>query len=109
MPGGFGTMDEIFETATLIQTGKIRQFPLVLMGTEYWAPLREFLGQTMVQEGTILPADFDRICFTDSVDEAMDHILQAASGLGLTWQPRERWYLGEEKVAAGDRQAVSPR
>src|SRR4051794_26197387 len=47
MPGGFGTLDEIFETATLIQTGKIGQFPLVLLGTDYWAPLREFLGRTM--------------------------------------------------------------
>ena len=100
MPGGFGTLDEIFETATLIQTGKIKQFPLVLMGTEYWAPLREFLGRTMVEEKTILPADFERLCFTDSVDEAMDHIRQAAGDLGLTWRPAERWYLGEEKVAA---------
>jgi uncharacterized protein (TIGR00730 family) len=98
MPGGFGTMDEIFETATLIQTGKIGPFPLVLMGTEYWAPLREFLGRTMVPEETILRADFDRICFTDSVDEAMEHILRATGALGLNWQPR--WYLGEETVAA---------
>ncbi len=98
LPGGFGTMDEIFETATLIQTGKIGQFPIVLLGTEYWAPLREFLGRTMVAEETILRADFDRLCFTDSVDEAMEHILKAAGALGLTWQPR--WYLGEESVAA---------
>jgi len=98
LPGGFGTMDEIFETATLIQTGKIRQFPLVLMGTEYWGPLRELLSR-MIAEETILRADFERLCFTDSVDEAMDHILQAAGGLGLTWQPTERWYLGEKKVA----------
>ena len=98
LPGGFGTMDEIFETATLIQTGKIRQFPLVLMGTEYWGPLRELLSR-MIAEETILRADFERLCFTDSVDEAMDHILQAAGGLGLTWRPTERWYLGEKKVA----------
>jgi len=98
MPGGFGTMDEIFETATLIQTGKIGQFPLVLLGTDYWAPLREFLGRTMVQEGTILPADYAHLCFTDSVDEAMDHILAAVGQFGFTWQPKERWYLGESAV-----------
>jgi len=99
LPGGFGTMDEVFETATLIQTGKIRQFPLVLMGTEYWEPLRKLLDR-MIAEETILPADSRRICFTDSVDEAMDHILEAAGQLGLVWRPRERWYLGESKVPA---------
>jgi len=98
LPGGFGTMDEIFETATLIQTGKIRQFPLVLMGTEYWAPLRDFLRRTMVEEETILRADYERLLFTDSIDEAMDHILKAVGGFGFIWQPKERWYLGETKV-----------
>jgi len=88
LPGGFGTMDEIFECATLIQTGKIRNFPLVLLGTEFWQPLRDFLAQRMVPEKTILPADVDRILFTDSVHEAMDHIMSAATQeLGLTWEP----------------------
>jgi hypothetical protein len=87
LPGGFGTMDEIFECATLIQTGKIKDFPLVLMGTEYWQPLHDFLCHRMVEEKTILPADCERILFTDSVDEAMKRILTAATRqFGLVWQ-----------------------
>jgi hypothetical protein len=96
LPGGFGTMDEVFECATLIQTGKIRNFPLVLMGTDYWQPLREFLLHRMVPEKTILPADVDRILFTDSPDEAMDRIMSAATQeLGLVWEAKSRWYFGE--------------
>ncbi len=96
LPGGFGTMDEIFECATLIQTGKIRNFPLVLMGTDYWQPLREFICQRMVSEKTILPADCDRLQLTDSVDEAMDLILSTVTReFGLIWEPSPRWYLGE--------------
>ena len=96
LPGGFGTMDEVFECATLIQTGKIRNFPLILMGTDYWAPLRDFICHRMVAEGTILPADCERILFTDSPDEAMDRIMSAATQeFGLVWQPSPLWYLGE--------------
>jgi len=98
-PGGFGTMDEIFECATLIQTGKIRNFPLILMGTDYWRPLHEFICAGMVREGTILPADCDRLLFTDSVDAAMERILSAATQeFGLVWQPSPRWYLGESEM-----------
>ena len=53
MPGGFGTLDEIFELAVLIQTGKIRDFPLVLMGQEYWQPLMDFIETRLVREGKI--------------------------------------------------------
>ncbi|HXO22411.1 MAG TPA: TIGR00730 family Rossman fold protein [Thermoanaerobaculia bacterium] len=96
MPGGFGTMDEIFETATLIQTAKIRQFPLVLMGTDFWRPLLDFLGERMVREGTIAAADRQLLFTTDSVDEAVQHILATVCEFGLVWQPKEpRWYFGE--------------
>ena len=87
MPGGFGTMDEIFETATLIQTGKIADFPLVLMGTEFWGPLLDFLRDTMVAEGTIDATDPDRFVLTDSPAEAADHVLKVArERFGLKWR-----------------------
>ena len=106
LPGGFGTMDEIFECATLIQTGKIKNFPLILMGTEFWQPLHDFLCHGMVPEKTILPADCDRLLLTDSVDEAIDRILAAATNeFGLVWEatPKDspRWYLGEQELPKG--------
>jgi uncharacterized protein (TIGR00730 family) len=55
LPGGFGTLDEIFETATLIQTGKIRRFPVVVMGKEYWQPLLDFIEGTMIPRGRSRP------------------------------------------------------
>ena len=98
MPGGFGTLDEIFETAVLIQTGKIRDFPLVLMGQEFWQPLLDFLETRLVREGTVDPGDVKRLTVTDSVDEAVTAILDAATRrFGLSYHPpvRRRWLLGE--------------
>jgi uncharacterized protein (TIGR00730 family) len=100
LPGGFGTMDEIFETATLIQTGKIRDFPLILMGTEYWQPLLDLFRTSMLPEQTIAPLDVERLLITDSPDEAMEHIRLSATDVGLIWQPRPRWFLGEGKLPA---------
>ncbi len=100
LPGGFGTMDEMFECLTLIQTGKIRNFPVVLLGVEYWRPLIDFLRGTMLPAGTIAAEDLDRITLTDSVDEAIAEIAKAGTGeFGLSYEqkkaPRRSWFLGE--------------
>ena len=75
-PGGFGTMDEIFETATLIQTGKIANFPLVLFGSDYWGPLLDFMREKFLANRTIEPIDLHRFFLTDSVDEAVNLIFE---------------------------------
>jgi uncharacterized protein (TIGR00730 family) len=76
MPGGFGTMDELFEAITLIQTKKIANFPIVLMGKEYYSELVDTIRNRMVQEGTISKGDLDLFLVTDSVDE-MENFLRA--------------------------------
>jgi uncharacterized protein (TIGR00730 family) len=73
MPGGFGTMDELFETCTLIQTGTIRNFPVVVYGKSYFEPLREMLRK-MIVEKTISEKDMKLVLFTDDVEEGMLHI-----------------------------------
>jgi len=101
LPGGFGTMDEIFEAATLIQTGKMRDFPVVLMGSDYWGPLLNFLRDTMVPAGTIEPSDLDRLIVTDSPEDAATAIFTAAtSKFGLRWERKPKWILGERQVSS---------
>jgi uncharacterized protein (TIGR00730 family) len=100
LPGGFGTMDEIFETATLIQTAKIREFPLVLMGKEFWAPLMEFMSERLVRARTIDAVDLERITVTDSAEEAVRVITEVAKRrFGLTYGARmkRRWIFGERE------------
>jgi uncharacterized protein (TIGR00730 family) len=99
MPGGFGTLDEVFETVTLIQTGKIKHFPVVLIGVDYWRPLLDYLRDTLLAAHTIDADDVARLVVTDSVGEAVEHIRAVALGeLGLTYAPsptRRRWWLRE--------------
>ncbi len=75
MPGGFGTMDELFEALTLAQTGKIAAFPIVLMGREYWSGLLQWLKSAMEGQGMISPVDLDLLMVTDDPDEAAEHIV----------------------------------
>lgn len=74
LPGGYGTLDEIFETAVLMQTGKIRNFPLVLMGKDYWQPLLDFLREKLLAQNAIDKADLESIIVTDSAQEAVQKI-----------------------------------
>ena len=97
MPGGIGTMDELFEALVLIQTKKIESFPVILFGKDYWRPLVEFLSE-MVAAGTIGREDLDLVLFTDSVDEAMAHVQKHAVeqfGLVRTRLPSRSRLLGE--------------
>ena len=69
MPGGFGTLDELFEALTLIQTGKIRHFPVVLVGTAYWAGLIDWARETLIADGTVTEADLALLTLTDDPEE----------------------------------------
>lgn len=74
LPGGFGTLDELFEAATLVQTQKIRSFPIVLIGTEYWAGLVDWLRERLVADGMIAPADVELLHVCDTAEEALTWI-----------------------------------
>jgi len=80
MPGGYGTLDEIFETVTLVQTGKIRHFPIVAMGRDYWQGMLDFISDTMFREGTAGEGEVGGFVVTDSVLESVDHIDQVVKG-----------------------------
>ncbi|MBI5233488.1 MAG: TIGR00730 family Rossman fold protein [Deltaproteobacteria bacterium] len=71
MPGGFGTLDEFFEALTLMQTEKIKRFPLILFGRSYWSPIMEFMRNTMLKKKTISKADLSLIKITDSPETAV--------------------------------------
>ena len=97
MPGGVGTMDEFFEAITLIQTRKILNFPIVLIGTEFFKPLLALL-KSMIEERMIDKSDLDLILVTDSIEEAVVHIEEHATnrfGLKLKKIPRPSRILGE--------------
>lgn len=74
LPGGYGTMDELTEALTLIQTRRIKSFPVILLGTDYWKGLMDWLSGTMLKEDKILPEDLDLIRITDDPDEAVRYI-----------------------------------
>ena len=110
LPGGAGTLDELFEALTLIQTGKIRSFPVVVMGTDYWDELLPLID-AMVEHGMIAPTDRELVYATDSVDAAIAHISGKAIepfGLRLVRKARSpsRW-LGERGLRRGRSQVAA--
>jgi uncharacterized protein (TIGR00730 family) len=78
-PGGYGTLDELFEALTLIQTGKVKHFPVILFGREYWSGLVEWLTRTVAAESKINPADLDLFKVTDDPAEAVAFVVEARS------------------------------
>ena len=101
MPGGAGTLDELFEALTLIQTKKIRNFPIVIMGQGYWKELIEFIKK-MAEFGMISAADVSLVYATDSIEEAINHIRRNAIepfGLKLSTRVRRHLpWLGERAI-----------
>lgn len=96
MPGGFGTMDEFYETLTLVQTKSISQFPIVLFGKEFYKPLIEHI-EWMVLQGTVSKEDMNLVLLTDNVEEAMNHI-RTYIGANYKIKPRKRlWWLFEKR------------
>jgi uncharacterized protein (TIGR00730 family) len=74
-PGGFGTLDELYESLTLIQTGKVLHFPTILFGTAYWGPMVEWVRRELLGDGMISPEDIELLRLTDDVDETVEHVL----------------------------------
>ncbi|HEX6836858.1 MAG TPA: TIGR00730 family Rossman fold protein [Polyangia bacterium] len=97
-PGGYGTLDELFEVAVLIQCGKMTDFPIVLLGVDYWRPLVGYLRERLVRAGTIDAGDVNRLVLTDSPTEAANLVRDAALerfGLRYGRPPAPRWWLFE--------------
>ena len=88
LPGGFGTLDELFESLTLVQTRKVTRFPVILLGTDYWSGLLNWIRDTLVPAGKIAAADLDLVTVTDDLDQVVKLILEADT------QREERAQLG---------------
>jgi uncharacterized protein (TIGR00730 family) len=110
-PGGFGTFDELFESLTLVQTGKIDHFPVILYGREYWQPLVDWLHATVERHGMVGEVDLELFRITDDGDEAMAWIERSFVEADAAARAAESSPVGEEPVeAARERQSqVAPR
>lgn len=114
-PGGFGTLDELFEALTLIQTGKVENFPVILFGSEYWAGMMDWIERTMLAEGKIAKADRELISVTDSPVEVRDLIVSSIGNSKEQARKEEaaraatRRVLGRERGEAGSGTDVAGR
>jgi uncharacterized protein (TIGR00730 family) len=101
LPGGFGTMDELFEALTLVQTRKVTRFPVVLMGVAYWQGLIDWMLTTMRADGKIGPDDLDLLLVTDDVDDAVQHILDSDASLAAERDALQQSVLDKMESEAG--------
>ena len=102
-PGGFGTLDELFESLTLVQTGKIRRFPIVLYGSSYWSGLLDWIKGTLLEAGTISPEDLNLLIVTDSVDETRDILVDCYNTQCWTsWKKSEGAKMDADPPGAPD-------
>ena len=100
-PGGFGTLDELFEALTLVQTGKVSDFPIILFGSDYWQGLLDWLRARLLAEGKIAPADLDLLVVSDSPAEVRDIIVRCRQK--QCWRPE-----AEAQARETTRQVLSP-
>jgi hypothetical protein len=105
-PGGFGTFDELFEALTLVQTGKIDHFPVILFGSDYWRPLVDWLGSPVAQERKIEPADLQLLRVTDDVEEVVGILLESARELREEEQATARAPDEEEAEERREKEAA---
>lgn len=103
LPGGFGTFDELFESLTLVQTHKVTEFPIVLVGTDYWQGLLDWLHQVVVTRGNINPVDLELIRLVDDADEAVHVVLERGAELAA----EERAAVAANAAAEQDAEAAS--
>nr|WP_234359713.1 MULTISPECIES: TIGR00730 family Rossman fold protein [unclassified Plantactinospora] len=99
LPGGFGTLDELFEALTLVQTGKVTRFPVVLMGTAYWSGLLDWLRDTLAADGKIGLADLELIIVTDDVNAAVRHIIEADAALAAEQEALQETAIAQAEAA----------
>jgi hypothetical protein len=92
LPGGFGTLDELFEALTLIQTGKIQRFPVILFGSAYWSGLVDWMRDRLRQEGKIDPDDLNLLAVTDSTEECCRMLVECYQN--------ESWKVSGRKTSA---------
>jgi uncharacterized protein (TIGR00730 family) len=102
LPGGFGTLDELFEAVTLVQTGKITRFPIVLVGSSYWSGLLSWLREVAAGEGKISPGDLDLLSVADDPDEVV-RIIRTAHGNGAGGPAEPGWPAASGQAADGER------